>query len=238
VSAKGGLEVNGGIIGRLEAAIRVGSTVSVRFIDYCNFSSDADITVGSEILQSRIYTKGRVTMGEGSTIISSTVHSFHSVSAAAITNPAGKGSAFYLGMDFRLRDAVNESRQRLGVLTRKRDQVKILLDMAVENQRRDMEETYERFEARRLSEEGKLAKLLERFYLDPKAELQVSGEIARGTRIEICEAVLVLPGSMREMTFRLSENGKYIVMDGDAIKESTKRLRMLFGRRRTKKSDE
>jgi uncharacterized protein (DUF342 family) len=238
VNAKHGLIVNGGIIGRLESAVKIGDDVSVRFMDHCTFSSEGDIKVRAEIIRSTIHTQGRITMEEGSSIIDSTIHSFHSVSAANITNSTGSMSAFYLGMDFRLRDAVNESRLRLDSLTRKRDQVQKLLGMVPENQSKDIRNAYVLADARRRLEEKKLEKLLELFYVDPKAELQVTGEIARGAYIEICEASLVLPCDMKEMTFRLSENGKSIVMDADAVKESKKHLKLLFGRKRNNRSDE
>jgi uncharacterized protein (DUF342 family) len=234
VSAKGGLEVNGGIIGRLEAGIQVDGGVNVRFMEHCNLYSDGDITVRAEIIQSMIHTKGRLSMGEGSDIISSTIHSFHSVESVNITNSGGRMSAFYLGMDFGLEDAVHESRQRLGDLAGKRDQAKILLDKAPENRRKDMEKVYDRVESQWLAELEKLGKLLERFYVDPRAELRATGEIARGTRIEICGTVLVLPVGMKETTFRLSENRKSIIIDTETIGKSVERIKLLHGRRRVK----
>jgi uncharacterized protein (DUF342 family) len=233
VSAKRGLIVNGGVIGRLESTIKVGDDVDVRFMDHCNFFSDGNITVRAEIIRSTVHTKGRVTLGQDSSIIDSTIHSFHSISAAAITNSTGSRSALCLGMDFDLRDAVNESRLRLDDLTKKSDQANRQFAQAPDNRRQDLRNASVLADARRLLEEKKLEKLLAQFYVDPKAELQVNGKIAQGTRIEICGAFLVVPCDMKEMTFRLSESGKSIIMDADAIKEAAKqRTKLLFGRRR------
>jgi uncharacterized protein (DUF342 family) len=233
VTAKGGLEVNGGIIGRQGAHIKVGADMDVRFVEHCNFFSDGDITVHSEIISSIIHTIGSVMMKEGSTIISSTIHSFHSVSAANITNRAGKVNSFYLGMDFNLRYEVEASRQSLAVLTKKRDRAQRLLDMAPESQRNDMRNAYVLTDARLALEEKKLEKLLERFYTDPKAELRVSGEIMRGTYIEICGIVLVLSAGISEAVFRLNDERNRIIMDAEEIKKAKEPLKLLFGRRRT-----
>ncbi|MDR3312393.1 MAG: FapA family protein [Spirochaetaceae bacterium] len=238
VNAKHGLNVNGGIIGRLESTIKIGDDVNVRFINHCNFFSEGDITVRSEIIHSTIHTKGRVTVEEGSDIINSTIYSFHSVSAANITNPTGKVNAFYLGTDFNLRDAVNESRLRLNAITRKYDRLKTLLDAPLENRYKDIEKAYKLIEAQWLKEKENLDELLKRFYVDPGAELMVADEIAWGTRIEICEAVLALPRSMHETTFKLSENGKSVVTEAGVPKESGKRLKLLSGRRRVKNDGE
>jgi uncharacterized protein (DUF342 family) len=233
VSAKGNLNVSGGIIGRMEAIINVKAESHVRFIEHCHFSSEGDIEVGEEILDSTIFTRGKLVMKSDSSIIASSVHSIHSVFADNIENRAGRTSSFYIGIDFSLQESVTESKKRLDDLSKKLAKVEARVAAAPVNQREYIEKVRRRIEERLNDETRAFNSLLAQFYIDEKAILQLTGEVAAGTHVEIGEASYTVLSPLHNVCFKLSENKKHIVVDRyDDAAKPIERLKLLHGRRR------
>jgi uncharacterized protein (DUF342 family) len=233
VSANGNLDVSGGVIGRMEARITVKAESHVRFIEHCHFSGEGDIKVGEEILDSTIFTRGKVLMESDSSIIASSIHSIHSVFADNIENRAGRTSSFSIGMDFTLRESVAEGKKRLADLSKKLSEAEARVAQTPVNRREYFEGVRKHIEERWLDETCALNELLTRFYIDDTAILQVSGEVAAGTCVEICEVSYSVLSPMKNVSFKLSENKKHITVDRSREDEKpVEKLTLLHGRRR------
>jgi uncharacterized protein (DUF342 family) len=232
VFAKGELNVSGGIIGRMEAIINVQAESHVRFIEHCHFSSEGDIEVGEEILDSTIFTRGKLVMKSDGSIIASSVHSIHSVFADNIENRAGRTSSFHLGMDFSLQESFAESKKRLDDLTQKLAQADARITATPINRREYFDKVRRRIEERLNDETRVFNSLFTQFYIDEKAILQVAGEVAVGTRVEIGEASYTVLSAIHNVCFKLSENKKHIVVDRyDNDAKPVEKLKLLHGRR-------
>ncbi|MHB8619251.1 MAG: FapA family protein, partial [Chloroflexota bacterium] len=60
VRAGGAIHVNGGVIGRNQARLVAGEGVAAKFVSGATIVADGDVRVGSEILHSNVYSKGKV----------------------------------------------------------------------------------------------------------------------------------------------------------------------------------
>jgi uncharacterized protein (DUF342 family) len=233
VFAKGKLDVSGGIIGRMEALITIKAESHVRFIEHCHFSSEGDIEVGEEILDSTIFTRGKLVMKSDSSIIASSVHSIHSVFADNIENRAGRTSSFHLGIDFTLQESVTEGKKQIEELGKKLAKAEARVAAMPMNRREYFEKVRLHIEERLNDETRAFNKLLAQFYIDEKAILQVTGEVAAGTCVEIGGASYTVLSSIRNVCFKLSENKKHIIIDRyDDDAKPVERLKLLHGRRR------
>jgi hypothetical protein len=65
--------------------------------------------------------------------------------------------------------------------------------------------------------------------------LQVDGEIAAGTNIEICQARYTVLSPLKRVCFKLSENKKHIIAAKyDETAKPVEKLKLLHGRRQRK----
>jgi hypothetical protein len=69
-----------------------------------------------------------------------------------------------------------------------------------------MEEFRRRLEEEREKTSARITELLSRLIADQKAVVEVSGEIAPGTLIEICQEALIVSEPLKRVRFRLEKN--------------------------------
>jgi hypothetical protein len=132
-----------------------------------------------------------------------------------------------------LRESVEESKKRLEDLSKKLSEAEARVAATPVNRREYFEEVRQHIEERWLDETCVLNELLAQFYIDDKAILQVSGEVAAGTSVEICAASYIVLSPMRNVSFKLSENKKHITVDRSREDEKpAEKLKLLHGRRR------
>jgi uncharacterized protein (DUF342 family) len=207
------LTVNGGVIGRQQASIKVNAEAQVRFIDHCNFECGGNVNVGAEIVNSTVYTMGQVMMSPGSSIIASSVHAFHTVFVTNIENRSGETSSFHIGIDFTMIESVKKSQARFEDISQKLAAAEARIAAMPPNQKGYFEDVRRRIAERQIAEAENLNALLARLYVDEDAALQVAGEVARGTRIEIGRATYKVVASMQNICFKLNEQRNRIIFD-------------------------
>jgi uncharacterized protein (DUF342 family) len=213
VACVGDLEVNGGIIGRQQASIKVGANMHVRFMEHCNLECKGNINVGTEIVNSTVHTMGQINMGDGSSIIASDIHAFHSVYVTNIENRSGKTSSFHIGIDYTMIESVNESKKHLEEISKKLAKAEARIASTPANQKGYFEDVRRRVAARQQVAEENLNALLAKMYVNEDAVLQIAGEVARGTQIEIGRALFKVVAPMQNICFKLNEQRNHIVFD-------------------------
>jgi uncharacterized protein (DUF342 family) len=229
----GNLMVNGGIIGRQQATIKVNFDMQVRFIDHCILECGRNINKVSEIMDSTVHTMGQISMAAGSSIIASDIHAFHTVFVTHIENRSGETSSFHLGIDFTMRESVQESQKRFEDISKKLAEAEARIAVKSTNGKGYFEDVRQRIAARLQAETDNLNALLAKLYVDEDAVLQVAGEVAKGTQIEIGRAVFKVSAPLQNICFKLNEQRNHIVF-GKYEPDPATRLKHINVRRKPK----
>jgi uncharacterized protein (DUF342 family) len=215
VIAKGDLSVSGGIVGRGRAFLKVGGFLKTRFIQNCKAACRRTITVDAGIVNSHIFTMENLDMGDRGMILGGEIYAIKGIKAGSIGKDAGKATRIHCGIDFTLQKEQESTNKTLRNLSGKLTKLREI--MAVPNP--DPERQAKLQETLRVLEEGQKtasnrgAELLGLVNADEDATVEVSGEIAAGTLIEICELALFVAEPLRHIRVRLDKDNRKLVAE-------------------------
>jgi uncharacterized protein (DUF342 family) len=215
VITKGDLNVSGGIVGRGRAFLKVGGFLRTRFIQNCKAACRRTITVDAGIVNSHIFTMENLDMGDRGMILGGEIYAIKGVKAGSIGKDAGKATRVHCGIDFTLQKEQESTNKTLQNLAGKLAKLREI--MAVPNP--DPEKQAKLQEALRVLEEGQKtasnrgAELLGLVNADEDAMVEVSGEIAAGTLIEICEVALFVAEPLRRIRIRLDKPNRKLISE-------------------------
>ena len=203
--AKGDLNVAGGIIGRGRALVKVGGSLRTKFIENCRVACRKSIAVSTEIINSQLYTLENVEMGEKSFIIGSEIYSVHGVRAAGIGRKGVKAAKIHCGIDFTLQQEKDKNNNMLRLLAAKLERLKQLLEDPQNQGEKGakLEELRLKLEGEQRTASEKVSELMGRINSDENAAVEVSGEIAEGTLIEICQIALFVTEPIKRVRITL-----------------------------------
>ena len=214
VNVKGNLEVLGGIIGRGQGTVKVGGDVTARFIENCRVAARGNITIASELLNTSLYTMGELVVGSRGFIMGADIYAVHGMKCAKIGKAAGKACKIHAGIDFTVQKHIDRYTAQLRVLAAQLDQLKTLLSAAADTSG----ERYTNILNARNKHDAEIRRLTavidtfrSKLIVDEAATVTVSGEIAQGTLIEICQIALFIDAPMRSVTLRLDKTQGKIV---------------------------
>ncbi|MDR0602084.1 MAG: FapA family protein [Treponema sp.] len=213
VITKGDLVVIGGIIGKRPALVKSGGAVKTKFIENCRVAARKTITVDAEIINSSVFTLENIDLGEKGLILGGDIYAVRGIKAGGIGRKAGKATRIHCGIDFTAQQEKEKNNNQLRILAAKLEKLRELHDASETDsgQRSKIEELI-----RRLTEEQKKAAaavsdLLGRIITDENACVEVLGEIAPGTLIEICQIALFVSEPLRKVRVRLDKAGGKVV---------------------------
>jgi uncharacterized protein (DUF342 family) len=213
VIAKGDLTVAGGIIGRGAALIKTGGTLKAKFIENCRVAARKNIVVDSEIINSSVFSLEHIDMGEKGMILGGDVYAVHGIRTGGIGKKAGKATRIHCGIDFTAQQEKEKNNNLLRILAAKIARVKELLEKPETGpaERAKMEELLRRLEAEQRKAAAAVGDLLGRIVTDENAGVEVLGDIAPGTLIEICQVALFIAEPLRKVRIRLDKaSGKVV----------------------------
>ncbi|MDR0759415.1 MAG: FapA family protein [Treponema sp.] len=219
VITKADLNVAGGIIGRGRALVKVGGNLKTRFIDNCRVACRKSIIVDKEILNSKIFTMNTLEMGDKSIILGSEVYAIHGIRAGSIGRKSGKSSQIHCGVDFTLQQEQEKCNTRLRMLTAKLKKLRELMDALPAGgkspeRRIKMEQLKNRLEEEREKTSRRISGLMDTVMSDENAVIEVSGEIAPGTLIEICQIALFVTEPLKRVRIYLDKRQGKLVSKG------------------------
>ncbi|MDR1419603.1 MAG: FapA family protein [Treponema sp.] len=213
VITRGDLVVSGGIIGRRPALVKSGGAIKTKFIENCRVAARKTITVDSEIINSSVFTLENIDLGEKGLILGGDIYAVRGIRAGGIGKKAGKPTRVHCGIDFTAQQEKEKNNNQLRILAAKLEKLRELYESSQPDsgQRAKIGEL-----VRRLTEEQKKAAdavsdLLGRIVIDENACVEVQGEIAPGTLIEICQVALFVSEPLRKVRVRLDKAGGKIV---------------------------
>jgi uncharacterized protein (DUF342 family) len=213
VIAKTDLNVAGGIIGRGRAFVKVGGALRTKFIQNCRVACRGTITADSGITNSSIYTMENLVLGEKGRILGGEIYAIHGIKAGGIGKDIGKATHIHCGIDFTLQKDKENCNAALRLLVEKITKLKAVLgapDMDGEK-RTKVEELLKRLEEEQTKVTHQIGDLLGRINADENAVVEVTGEIAPGTLVEICEIALFVTEPLKRVRIKLDKpSGKVI----------------------------
>ncbi|AEF85271.1 conserved hypothetical protein [Treponema primitia ZAS-2] len=213
VNTKGDLIVSGGIIGRGRGFLKVGGAMRTKFIQNCRAACRKTITVDSEINNSSIYTMETLEMGDKGRILGGEVYAIHGIKAGGIGKNAGKATRIHCGIDFTLQKDKENCNNTLRLLAEKLGKLRELMAVPESDPEKQtkMEELLHRLEDEQKKNTLQIGNLMGRINTDENAVVEVSGEIAPGTLIEICEIALFVAEPLKRVRIRLDKPGGKLV---------------------------
>ncbi|MDR2362834.1 MAG: FapA family protein [Spirochaetaceae bacterium] len=213
VITKNDLTVAGGIIGRGRALVKVGGSLRAKFIENCRVACRKTLTVETEIINSSIYAMESIDLGDKGMIVGGDITTIHGIRAGAIGKTSGKSTHVHCGIDFTVQQEKEKNNYHFQIISAKLAKLRELMaapDQIPERQAK-MEELLRRLEDEQKKTGQRIADLLGRLEADANAVVEVTGEIAPGTLIEICQIALFVAEPLRGVRIKLDKiNGKLV----------------------------
>jgi uncharacterized protein (DUF342 family) len=215
VISKMDLNVAGGIIGRGRALVKVGGFLRTKFIENCRVACRRTIFVDSEIINSNVYAMETVEMGDKGKILGGEIYAIHGIKAAFIGKKFGKATHIHCGVDFTIQQDKEKCNSHFRLVTEKLQKIR---EFTVQSQTEQNPEKQAKLEElrRRLEEDQKktaaqIGDMMGRLNADDNATVEVSGEIAPGTLIEIGQIALFVAEPLKRVRIKLDRRqGKVI----------------------------
>ena len=212
---KGDLIVAGGIIGRGRALVKVGGTLTTKFIENCSAACRKIINVDVEILNSKVFTLEKVIMKDRGRIVGAEVYALQGIYAGAIGKKAAKASRIICGVDFTLDQEREKNNASLRILSGKLEHLaNLMADPQIDDEKRaKMEALRQRFEDEKRKTQAKISDILSKLNAYEDAVVEVKGEIVPGTHIEICQIALAVSAPLRRVRIRLDRGNNMLVTE-------------------------
>ena len=122
VTVGGSLVVRGGITGRGQQYIRVGGGLGVRFIIEAELEVGEDVAVRTEVVQSKLRTRGRLIMPNGR-LVGGTTEALRGVEVRQAGSDAMVRTVIVAGQDHRLAGEVEAREKEIKQLERRKDKI-------------------------------------------------------------------------------------------------------------------
>ena len=212
---KGDLAVAGGIIGRNAGLLKVGGGLRTKFIENCRAAARKAIVVDTEINNSSVFTLEQIEMGDKGLILGSELYALHGVKASGIGKKAGKATRIHCGIDFTAQQEKENSNNHLRILAAKMAKLKdMMADPNLNSEKRSkMEELMRHLEEDQAKTSRRISELLGAININENAVVEISGEISRGTLIEICQTALFVDEPMCRVRIKLDKMAGRLVSE-------------------------
>jgi uncharacterized protein (DUF342 family) len=215
VITKGDLNVSGGIVGRGRAFLKVGGFLRTKFIQNCKAACRKTMTIDAGIVNSNIFAMENLDLGDRGRILGGEIYAIKGIRAGAIGKDAGKATHIHCGIDFTLQKEQETTNKTLASLSGKLAKLREI--MAVpngdpENQAK-LEEALRLLEAEQKKASNRGAELLGLINANENATVEVNGEIAAGTLIEICEIALFVAEPLKHVRVKLDPVNRKLVSE-------------------------
>jgi uncharacterized protein (DUF342 family) len=210
VSARKDLICSQGIIGRRRGEVRAGGEIRAKYIQNCRVAARGDIKVTSAVVNSRVYTLGRLDLGDKGVLMGGEAVAAHGIRCGRIGNEAYQPTRLHVGVDFTARQRLDQANARMRLASARLRQAD-----AAYAARPLPEIAKAREELAKLAADIRalIAELLGRQDADPEATVEAKGEIFPGVTIEICRVSIVVEEKLHACRFRLDKAAGRLVMD-------------------------
>lgn len=210
VSAKGDLECAQGLVGREQGFVRVGGSLKAKFIDGAKVAVRGDVEVPGSIVGSRIYTLGRLSMGDKGRIVGGEVFASRGVQCGWIGGHTNPVTAIHCGMDFTVQQKLDQANQALRALSVR---LARLQELAAERDDAAAAKARDETETRMRALAANIAELSKRVDVDDGAYVEVKGGVYPGVTVTICRMHITVNEPLKKTLFRLDRVANRVVVE-------------------------
>lgn len=172
-----------GIIGRKKGLVRAGGRIEARFIENCQVESKAGIFIEKDIMNSKVYTLGKLSMGNKGTIVSGEVLAEESVEVYNIGKEGSPDATVKVGFSYIKKRNIDSLKSRMDMLKKKVDKLRKIPDYRKNMQKEILEH---QIEDSLIHGGEELKSRYATLYKYMHATVTVNGTVYPGTVIEIC----------------------------------------------------
>jgi hypothetical protein len=212
---KNDLKVAGGIIGRGRGILKVGGELKTKFIENCRVACRKTISVEAEIINSNIFTLETLEMGDKGRIVGGEVYAVKGVRAGFIGRKTGKAARIHCGIDFTVEQEREKANGLLRSLAIKTARIKELINDPGSDREKieKMKALLQKLEGVQRTTQAKVSDLLGRVSNYENAVVEVKGDIAPGTLIEICNTALFVTEPLKKVRIRLGKESNKLITE-------------------------
>jgi len=207
VVTKGDIIVSGGIIGHSTGLIKSGGSIRTKFIENCRVATRNSVLVDSEIIHSDVFALNSVEMGERGKIVGGNIYAVHILRTGAIGRKGSPPTHIHCGVDFAAQQEKENCNNRILILAAKIRKLHEMLETPDPDEKRlaKKKALLQKLEKERKEVTDRLTKIMGNINIDENAFVEVLGEIAPGTLIEICQIALFVEEPLRRVRIRLDK---------------------------------
>ncbi|PKL26406.1 MAG: hypothetical protein CVV47_00295 [Spirochaetae bacterium HGW-Spirochaetae-3] len=210
VSAKRDLICAQGIIGKDQGQVRVGGALKAKFIENARLAVRGDVEVPGSIVGSRLYTLGRLAMGDKGRIVGGEIFATHGVSCGFLGGGTKPVTVINVGIDFTVQQKLDQASAALRELSirlaRFQNMLKVRPDEAVLKAK---EET----EAKLRALTDNITELAKRVDIDEDAMVDVKSMVYPGVVVTICHIRVSIDEPLKKARFKLDRVANKIVVE-------------------------
>jgi uncharacterized protein (DUF342 family) len=217
------LVVAGGIIGRGRALVKAGGALKTKFIENCKVAARKTISVDADIVNCSIYTMEKIEMGEKGMILGGEIYAVQGIKTGSIGKKSGKATHIHCGVDFTALQEKEKLNYSLRIIGAKLAKLRELLEAEQalsqgsdngtgnSEKKAKIEETLKHLEEEQNKTTAAITAVLGRLNTFDSATVEVLGEVAPGTLIEICQIALFVTEPLHHVRIRLDRGlGKLV----------------------------
>lgn len=202
--------VQAGIEGKGRGALRVGGTLSAKYIQNCKVAVRGDITVSGSIVQSKVYSMGFIRMGDSGKLVGCECIVIGGVKAFDIGAPRGTKTYIRCGTNFTIQQELDIANKQLVLFS-------VKLQRAEEAYKESPDEKIEHaitaIKQKIAETNTKIMSYLPNIDTNDAAFIEVRGTIYPGTELEICHVPYTVTKLQKQIVFRLDKTKGAIVSE-------------------------
>lgn len=210
VSAKRDLVCAQGIIGKDQGQVRVGGGLKAKFIENARVAVRGDIEVPGSIVGSKIFTLGRLAMGDKGRIVGGEIFATHGITCGFLGGGTKPVTIINVGVDFTVQQKLDQAgavlRELSIRLARLQNMLKTRPDDAVQKAR---DETDAKLRALATN----IAELTKRVDIDEGASVEVKNIVYPGVVVTICHIRVTIDEPLKKARFRLDRIANKILVE-------------------------
>lgn len=202
--------VQAGIEGKRRGALRVGGTLSAKYIQNCKVAVRGDVTVSGSIMQSKVYSMGFIRMGENAKLVGCECIVIGGIEAFDIGAPRGTKTYIRCGTNFTVQQELDIANEQLKILSIKLQQA----EQAYKDDPNDKLAQGIAAIKTKISEiNAKIPTYLPNIDSNDAAYIEVRGSIHPGTELEICHVPYTVTKLQKQVVFRLDKSKGIVISE-------------------------
>lgn len=210
VSAKRDLLCAQGIIGKEQGHVRVGGDLKAKFMENAKVAVRGNVDIPGSIVGSKLYTLGRVSMGDKGRIVGGEMFATHGVYCGWIGGTTRPLTIINVGIDFTIQQKLNQAAEALRELSVRLARLQELYRARPEEA---IKKSRDLTEARVRTLAQNMAELSTHVDIDDSAVVEVHNGVFPGVVITICHIRMTVDEPLKKALFRLDHTANRILVE-------------------------